>query len=50
MRSSIPEDRGHVHEDDQPPIMGTWNRLYILVLVIHVVFISLFYLITKSLS
>ncbi len=37
-------------EDDGPPIMGTWNRLYILVMVLHIVFIFFFYLITRSLS
>jgi hypothetical protein len=38
------------HLDDLPPFMGTWNRMYILVLVVHVVFISIFYLITLLLS
>ena len=50
MKQGIHEDQGPMPEDDQPPIMGSWNRLYILVLVIHVIFITLFYLITKSLS
>ncbi|MCB9314225.1 MAG: hypothetical protein H6568_15815 [Lewinellaceae bacterium] len=50
MKQGIQEDRGPLPEDDQPPIMGSWNRLYILVLVIHVIFITLFYLITQSLS
>ncbi len=38
------------HLDDLPPFMGTWNRMYMLVLVVHVLFIAVFYLITLRLS
>ncbi|MCF8236833.1 MAG: hypothetical protein K9I85_01645 [Saprospiraceae bacterium] len=37
-------------DEDQPPIMGSWNRLYILVMVLHILFIAIFYFITRSLS
>jgi len=36
--------------DERPPIMGTWNRLYLLVLVIHALLIFLFYLFTHYYS
>lgn len=36
--------------EDKPPIMKTWNQLYLLVLVLHAVFIALFYLLTKTFS
>lgn len=38
------------HLDDLPPFMRTWNQLYVLVLVVHVIFILIFYLITLRLS
>jgi hypothetical protein len=36
--------------NERPPIMGNWNRLYLLVLVIHALFIFLFYLFTHYYS
>ena len=36
--------------DDGPPIMGSWNRLYILVLILHILFIGFFYSLTLWLS
>ncbi|MCB0704105.1 MAG: hypothetical protein KDC34_02305 [Saprospiraceae bacterium] len=37
-------------KDDPPPIMGTWPRLYALVLFCHAIIIALFYLLTKMYS
>lgn len=34
--------------DDPPPIMGSWKRLYLLVLLIHTFIIFLFWLFTKT--
>ncbi|NUO01027.1 MAG: hypothetical protein HUU01_10480 [Saprospiraceae bacterium] len=34
-------------EDDQPPIAGSWNRLYAFVLLLHVAIIAALYLFTK---
>jgi hypothetical protein len=36
--------------EDTPPIMGTWRRFYWLVMILHAIFILLFYLITKRYS
>lgn len=33
--------------EDKPPILGTWNKMYIVVLVAHFVIISLFILFTN---
>jgi hypothetical protein len=33
-------------EDEKPPILGTWNRLYTVVLILHFILIILFYLFT----
>ena len=33
-------------EEEKPPILGTWNRLYAFVLVLHAILIVLFYLFT----
>ena len=35
---------------DNPPILGTWNKLYLFVLVFHALLILLFYLFTKAFS
>lgn len=37
-------------KQDNPPIMGTWKRLYTLVLVLHAVVILLFYLLMYRFS
>lgn len=36
--------------DDQPPILGTWNRLYALVIILHALIITLFYWFTQVYS
>ena len=36
--------------EDKAPILGTWNRLYVLVIVLHFVIISLFVLFTRHYS
>jgi len=36
--------------EEKAPILGTWNRLYLLVLVLHFVIISLFVLFTRYYS
>ncbi len=32
--------------NDPPPLLGSWTRLYTIVLIAHVVIIALFYLFT----
>jgi len=39
-----------IDQKDAPPIMGTWQRLYILILVLHAIILSLFFLFTKTYS
>lgn len=34
-------------EEDRPPILGTWRRFYWVVLLLHALFIVLFYLLTQ---
>lgn len=36
--------------EDQPPIFKSWNTLYWIVLIVHALFIALFYLITQIYS
>jgi len=36
--------------EDKPPILGSWNRLYALVIILHIVIISLFVLFTRYYS
>jgi hypothetical protein len=36
--------------DEPPPILGSWNRLYIAVLVIHALIILTFYIFTQIYS
>ncbi|MCO6484769.1 MAG: hypothetical protein J5I41_03220 [Saprospiraceae bacterium] len=36
--------------DDFPPILGTWNRFYLVVLLLHALLIALFHLITQAYS
>ncbi len=48
MKNKVDENNLPVETPDAPPpILGTWNRLYVLVLVMHAVFIFLFYWFTK---
>ncbi len=35
-------------EDEQPPILGSWRALYVLVIVLHFVLIGLFYWFTRT--
>lgn len=35
-------------EDEQPPILGSWQALYTLVIVLHFVLIGLFYWFTHT--
>lgn len=37
-------------EDDKPPILGSWNRLYAFVLILHALIILLFYIFTRVYS
>lgn len=39
-----------LNDEGSPPILGTWNRLYLFVLVFHALLIFLFYLFTKAYS
>jgi hypothetical protein len=34
--------------DDSPPILGSWRNLYILVMVLHFIFIGLLYWFTQA--
>ena len=34
--------------DDSPPILGTWQNLYLLVLVLHAIFIAVLYWFTVA--
>lgn len=43
-------DRPQPPGDERPPILGSWNRIYLLVLILHFLFIALFTLLTRSLS
>ncbi len=36
--------------DAPPPIMGSWKRLYLFVLILHTLLIFVFYLFTKAYS
>lgn len=33
-------------EDEKPPILGSWNRMYAFVLILHAILIFCFYLFT----
>lgn len=46
MTEIIPENE----ELDEPPILGSWQRMYITVLVLHVIVITLFYLFSQAYS
>jgi len=43
----MPESKAN---EEDPPILGTWNRMYILVIIVHFVIIGLFVLFTKYYS
>lgn len=42
----IPEKPDETIFDEPPPILGSWNRLYIVVLLIHALIILAFYIFT----
>ena len=47
------EDKSSTTEtfnEGNPPVFGTWNKLYLFVLVFHALLITLFYLFTKAFS
>lgn len=48
MTDSKTEERftGLENGDDQPPVLGSWNRLYAFVLILHLTLIALLYYIT----
>ncbi len=35
-------------EDEQPPILGSWRALYLLVIILHFVLIGLLYWFTRT--
>lgn len=35
-------------KDTPPPVLGTWNRLYTVILSVHAVILFLFWLFTKT--
>jgi len=37
-------------KEDPPPIFKSWNQMYAFVLILHVIIISLFYLMTEAYS
>ena len=37
-------------EEDKPPILKSWNQLYALVLILHALIITIFYLFTQAYS
>jgi hypothetical protein len=39
-----------MNDEPSPPILGTWNKLYLFVLACHALLIFLFYLFTKAYS
>jgi len=40
-------DQEPIHQEEQPPIGGTWRRLYTAVLVVLVIYIVVFWIFTK---
>ncbi len=37
-------------DEDKPPILKSWNQLYLLVLIMHALIITIFYLFTQAYS
>ncbi len=35
-------------DDEKAPILGSWNRLYVFVMVLHFIIIALFYWLTMT--
>lgn len=46
-RDRLPAGTGPSAEGDGPPILGTWPRLYALVLVLHALLILVYYAISQ---
>ena len=44
------EDNYQNKIDDKPPFLGSWNKIYLLVLSELIVIITLFYIFTKAFS
>ena len=47
MQSAPPPDTEEIEFDD-PPILGTWKNMYLVVLVLHTLLIICFYLISRA--
>ena len=37
-------------DEERPPILKSWNQMYALVLILHAIIITLFYLFTQAYS
>ncbi len=44
------QDQPPLPDDGPPPILKTWNRMYLFVLILHAIIITLFYWFTKAYS
>ncbi|MFK7979016.1 MAG: hypothetical protein AB8G86_03460 [Saprospiraceae bacterium] len=38
------------YKEDPPPIFKSWNQMYAFVLVLHIIIVTLFYLMTEAYS
>jgi hypothetical protein len=47
---TTPKTEQGQHDDEGPPILGSWNRIYAFVLILHAVIIALFYFFTHAYS
>jgi len=43
----IPQNQANPN-DESPPILGSWSRIYGIVLVLHLILIVLFYLFSQA--
>jgi hypothetical protein len=43
-----PTDRSGDDADDAPPVLGSWQRVYTFVLVVHVLLLIGFYLMSRA--
>lgn len=46
----MPRDERLVHEDEKPPVGGSWNRLYAIVVLTLVADVAIFWLFTRVFS
>ncbi|WP_421949104.1 hypothetical protein [Phaeodactylibacter xiamenensis] len=44
------QDQQPLPDDGPPPILKTWNRMYLFVLILHAIIITLFYWFTQAYS